>query len=261
VSVPDTFEDLARYYDPLMSHVNYGRWFTTVLTLGELLNRNPRHLDAACGTGTLAGMLRQAGWNSAGVDLSQGMVREARRKHADLPLAQADLRALPFHREFDLITCLFDSLNFLLDEADLALAFTALHGALRDGGILYADIITERMVTDHFEGQEWMESNDGFQSRWASSYDRKQGVAESRVQVNTGKVASIRERVYELPAVTGLMGQAGFDVLGAFDAESWKAPRKKTTRIDIVAVKNGAPGTEARFEKIVRTVRTLVYGG
>lgn len=261
MSEPDAFEDLARYYDPLMSHVNYDRWFTIALTLGELFGRPPRYLDAACGTGTLAGQLRQAGWDAAGVDLSRSMVRECRRKGLALPVAVSDLRALPFTGAFDLVTCLFDSLNFLLAEDDLARALCELHGALREGGILYADIITERMVTDHFEGQEWVETNEGFQSRWASSYDKRSAVAESRVQVNTGNVSSIRERVYDLEVVTGLLAKAGFQVLGAFDADNWKAPRKKSTRIDIVAVKQGAPDLPKRFERSAKIVRELVYGG
>jgi len=261
VSTPDAFEDLARYYDPLMSHVNYERWFTITLTLGELFGHAPRYLDAACGTGTLAGQLRQAGWDATGVDLSRSMVRESRRKRRVLPVAVSDLRALPFVEAFDITTCLFDSLNFLLTEEELACAFVQLYGALRAGGILYADIITERMVTDHFEGQEWVETNDGFQSRWASSYDKGSAVAESRVQVNTGNVSSIRERVYDLDVVTNLLAKAGFQLLGTFDADNWKAPRKKSTRIDIVAVKQGEPDLPKRFERSAKIVRELVYGG
>lgn len=260
MSTRDAFADLARYYDPLMDHVNYDRWFTIVLALGELLERNPRHLDAACGTGTLARKLHQVGWDSSGVDLSPAMVREARRKCRDLPLAVADLCALPFVGAFDVVTCLFDSLNFLLSEDELARAFRSLHGSLRDCGIFYADIITERMVTEHFEGQEWVETNSGFQSRWSSSYDRKTAVAESRVQVNTGTVSPIRERIYDVQRVTALMEEAGFEILGSVDAESWKTPGRKTTRIDIVAVRNGAPGIAARFQKTARHVRALVGG-
>ncbi len=256
MSTPDAFADLARYYDPLMSHVNYDRWFTTTITLGELVGQPPRYLDAACGTGTLAGQLRRTGWDATGIDLSQAMLRESRRKGIAAPVAAADLRALPFNGAFDLVTCLFDSLNFLLTEEDLARACMELHGALRPGGILYADIITE-----HFEGQEWVESNNGFKSRWASSYDKKNAVAESRVQVNTGNVSSIRERVFDLDLVTGFLQKAGFQMLGVFDADNWKAPRKKSTRIDIVAVKEGAPDLPKRFERSARIVRELVFGG
>ena len=51
MSAPDAFGELARYYDPLMTHVNYDRWFFTVSALADLVEEPIRHLDAACGTG------------------------------------------------------------------------------------------------------------------------------------------------------------------------------------------------------------------
>ena len=261
MTAPDLFGVLARYYDPLMSHVNYDRWFSTTTTLAGSLDGPVRHLDAACGTGTLIAMLRKTGWNSAGSDISPAMLRVARRKLPGAPLAVADLLAMPFNGSFNLITCLFDSLNFILDETDLARAFRELHGALADGGLLYTDIITERMVLDHFEGQSWEEDNAGFRSHWSSEYDKTQSLAESYVRVNTGSPSVIRERIHDPALVRELLEQAGFQVLAALDADTWKAPRKKTTRIDFVAVKNGTPGIAKRFQQTAKQVRELVYGG
>ncbi len=256
---PDAFEDLARYYDPLMDHVNYDRWFFITAALAELAPTPFRHLDAACGTATLVEKLRKTGWDSMGVDLSPAMIHTGKKKDARLPLAVSDLRNMPFHESADLITCLFDSLNFLLEEDELARAFEQLYGALRPGGILYADVITERMVTEHFEGQEWDEDNDGFTSRWTSHYDHKRAIAESHVRVNTGIASVIAERIYPRELVEKLLVNAGFELLGVFDAESWKAPTKKTTRVDFVAVKAGGPSTKRDFEKVHAQVRGLVY--
>jgi SAM-dependent methyltransferase len=244
-----------------MEHVNYDRWFFTTVALADLLPSPFRHLDAACGTATLVEKLRTTGWDSVGIDLSASMLWEGRKKNRDLPLAVADLRALPFTETADIATCLFDSLNFLLDEAELAGAIAQLYGTLRPGGILYADIITERMVTEHFEGQQWEEVNSGFTSRWVSHYDYKSGIAESQVRVNTGNTSVIRERVYPPERVRALLEAAGFRVLAMLDAETWKAPRKKTTRIDFVAVKGGDADTARRFETIEAQVREWVCAG
>jgi len=259
VSQPDAFEDLARYYDPLMAHVNYDRWFFITVALADLLPDPFRHLDAACGTATLVEKLRKTGWDSLGIDLSPAMIRAGRKKDPRLPLAVADLRALPFRGTVDLATCLFDSLNFLLDEEALAEAFRELYGTLGDGGILYVDIITERMVTEHFEGQEWEEVNVGFTSRWASHYDRERSIAASRVRVNTGAASVIYERIFPRERVESLLRDAGFRVLGVFDAETWRAPRKRTTRIDFVAVKGGTPDGARRFNKVAAQVKAWVY--
>jgi len=52
-------------------------------------------LDAGCGTGRVAAHLRSQGLRVVGVDLSAGMLAEARRRHPSLPLAVASLLRLP----------------------------------------------------------------------------------------------------------------------------------------------------------------------
>jgi malonyl-CoA O-methyltransferase len=65
-----------------------------------------RLLDAACGTARrLAGAVAR-GASGAGVDLVPEMLREGRRRHGPLPVAAADLQALPFRSAgFDLLWC------------------------------------------------------------------------------------------------------------------------------------------------------------
>jgi len=52
--------------------------------------------DLGCGPGQVGAYLRSRGARVVGVDLSHGMAQQARRLHPDLPVAQADMRALPF---------------------------------------------------------------------------------------------------------------------------------------------------------------------
>ena len=191
MAVRDTFCDLARYYDHIMDHVDYDRWFTVTTALAQLLPRDFVHLDAACGTGTLLKRLRRTGWRTIGVDLSPAMLRaglSARRPPPGMapPAAAADLRALPFQSRIDYVTCLFDSVNFLLDMDDVRRMFAEVHGILKDTGLFYFDIVTERMVTQHFDNQEWTEQDGRFSTTWRSSYDRQTHVTETEVRVGTG---------------------------------------------------------------------------
>ncbi len=71
-----------------------------------------RALDLCCGTGAAIEMLRpRCRERVVGVDFSHGMLTEARRRlaasagDARLELVRADALALPFRREFDLVTC------------------------------------------------------------------------------------------------------------------------------------------------------------
>jgi SAM-dependent methyltransferase len=103
--------------------------------------------DVACGTGTFAKYLRAIGVQTVfGVDRSPEMLRRAVSKNAGngSRFMLQDLRALRLPCPVDLLTCHFDSLNYLLTADDL-------HGALRrfaenlspDGHAIF-DLVTER---------------------------------------------------------------------------------------------------------------------
>ncbi len=253
----DGFHDLARYYDRIMDHVDYDRWRMITIALSDLLPRDFTHLDTACGTCLLVKSLRHSGWRSFGFDLSHAMVHAGRKGAQDCPAAVADLRAAPFHGSLDYATCLFDSMNFLLDKGDMRRALRELAGTLRDGGLLYFDVVTERMVLEHFADQQWTERNGGFTTRWECDYDRKSRVSETRIRVNSGPVATIYERMYEPAEVEEALKATGLELLGAFDAESWRAPGRKTVRIDYIAVKGDASALTRGFKTVRNDVRRL----
>ena len=251
----DTFHDIARYYDRIMDHVDYDRWFMVTTELAKLLPKGFRHVDAACGTGTLLKMLRSAGWASMGLDLSPAMLRAARKSDPGLPVAAADLRALPLHEEADYITCLFDSMNFLLTVADLEETLRQFHQALTPNGIVYFDVVTERMVADHYEDQSWEETTGRLTTSWDNHYDRNTRVIETAIRVNTGPVCRLQERIYPLAEVERAVERAGLHLLVAYDAHSWKKPNRKTVRIDFIAAKANPRPLRKPFRAIRDTVR------
>lgn len=251
----DPFAELARHYDPLMSHVDYGRWFFIADALAALLPRGFRHVDAGCGTGVLLERTRRAGWRSSGVDLSPAMLRTARKMRGALPVAVADLRALPFDGGPHLITCLFDSLNFLLEEEDVRRAFRSLAGALRPGGVLYFDVVTDRMMTEHFADQAWTEDTGGFRTTWDNHYDPATQTCTTRVKVGPQAESVTRERAYPLDWLAREVRAAGLETLGVFDAHSWKGASRRTVRADFVAARSPSPSLVRAFRETAATVR------
>jgi ubiquinone/menaquinone biosynthesis C-methylase UbiE len=95
-------------------------------------------LDVCCGTGAALRLLRPlCRQRLVGVDLSQGMLDEARHRLADtsgapVELLRADALALPFHEEFDLVTS-FGAFGHFLEQDEPRLV-DSLHRALRPGG-------------------------------------------------------------------------------------------------------------------------------
>ena len=251
----DAFADLAPFYDRIMDHVTYDRWYAVTTAIASLLPASFIHVDAACGTGTLIKQLRAAGWQSYGIDLSFAMLRAGKKDVPGLPVACGDLRALPLYGGVDYVTCLFDSLNFLLEMHDVTQCFVGVRNALTAHGLFYFDVITERMVTEHFDGQEWTESHDRFSTTWRSAYHHKTGIAETYVRVNNGPSGTVLERVYEQDEIEQALLDAGLTLLGVYDAHTWKPPNRRTVRIDFVAARSDSAALRKRFSGVYADMR------
>ena len=113
----------------------------------DLINFHPVDLlDIACGEGSFAVVMAAAGYRVSGVDQSAEMIALARERarlaSIQVDFSVEDMRNLQFVEEFDLVTCFFDSLNYLLTVRDLQAAFHGVFAALRPGGYFIFDMNT-----------------------------------------------------------------------------------------------------------------------
>lgn len=103
-------------------------------------------LDIACGEGSFAVEMAKKGWDVVGIDQSEEMLRLARHRSMEerltIHLLQQDMRNLVIEKQFDLATCWFDSLNYLLTTADLEKTFQNISNALKPGGWFIFDMNT-----------------------------------------------------------------------------------------------------------------------
>jgi SAM-dependent methyltransferase len=118
-------------------------WNAARLLLDQTLDNYPTqkrtHLDVACGTGYALAHFREKGWRSVGVDASLPMLRMGYLRGTTSVIA-GDMRALPLRGTFARITCLYDSLNHLLDRNDLVAAFRAMRGVMDHDSLLLFDM-------------------------------------------------------------------------------------------------------------------------
>ena len=134
-----------RGYDKLAPKFDY----TPFRTPDEVLAKIPafigepgsieRAVDVCCGTGAAMRFLRPLCTERVvGVDMSRGMMDEARRRLADaegsaaIDFVRADALALPFHEAFDVATC-FGAFGHIL-EKDEPHFVVSIARALRPGG-------------------------------------------------------------------------------------------------------------------------------
>lgn len=95
-------------------------------------------LDVACGTGAHLVELRR--WYSVqGVDLSPAMLAVAHQRLPGVPLAEADMRTLDLGESFDAVTCLFSSIGYITDAAEMRSAVARLAAHVAPGGVLILD--------------------------------------------------------------------------------------------------------------------------
>ncbi len=125
------YEDFAFFYKNGHYPGFSTRMFELLPGVLELFNAKPvTVLDLACGEGTFAAAMAQQGYNVTGVDTSEKMLQYARKrakeKKVNVIIGNQDMRCLPFSEEFDLVTCWFDSLNYLLELDDLQNTFRKL---------------------------------------------------------------------------------------------------------------------------------------
>jgi SAM-dependent methyltransferase len=98
-------------------------------------------LDLGCGTGNHALSLARRGYDVVGVDRSEAMLEQARRKAGDaVAFDVGEIRDVRLGREFDAVLALFAVLGYQLGNDDVLAALRAVRKHLRRGGLLVFDV-------------------------------------------------------------------------------------------------------------------------
>ena len=138
-------QSYAPQYDRLYADKDYQAECTLLEQAFRRYGQQPIRslLDLGCGTGGHAFPLAARGYLVTGVDSSEAMLREAKRKPASASAApeflRGDIRDLDLGRQFDAALMMFAVLGYQTSDSDVqgALASARLH--LRPGGLLAGD--------------------------------------------------------------------------------------------------------------------------
>jgi SAM-dependent methyltransferase len=140
------YEATAAHYDDFTAHYDYGLWLGNLLEALEAHGlTGSRLLDIACGTGKSFLPLLARGWEVTAVDLSPAMLEQARLKMSGKRrgrLELGDMRALPRLGSFDLVWCLDDAVNYLIDDGALEQCLAGFARNLAPTGLFLFDVNT-----------------------------------------------------------------------------------------------------------------------
>ena len=199
--------------------------------------------DVACGTGTFVRYLASLGLRRVyGVDRSMDMLALAVEKNRDnqARFFCQDLKTLRLPQPVDLITCNFDSMNYLLTVDDLLRAFIMFHANLKPEGCLVFDMITPYQPWRSLK--PWVEQTlwNGILFQRRMEIVPRTGMQKSLVRITRdGRTSQEvhRQRVYPIQTVVALLRRANLLPLGAHDFYFLSPPTNTTRRVVYVARK------------------------
>ena len=220
-------------------------------------------LDLACGEGSFAITLAKQGMQVTGVDASTRMLQIARMKAAEggakVQFIEMDMRNLDFANSFDLATCWFDSLNYLLELEDLEKTFLGVLHALKPGGLFIFD-----MNTLYGLAVLWQQSAESIQQDTPeiveihrTSFDFDSATATVMITAFLKEDQAWRrideihqERGYPIAQIHELLTTCGFVVLACYgNLSDMSEPDSESGRVWFVARKSGLQ-VEARSKEI-----------
>jgi SAM-dependent methyltransferase len=98
-------------------------------------------LELGCGTGAILARLIAIPYLT-GLDRSPEMLAVAREKVPGARLVEGDMRGFSLDERYDVVICVFDSLNHLLSFEEWQSVFDAVHAHLVDDGLFLFDVNT-----------------------------------------------------------------------------------------------------------------------
>ena len=197
------------------------------------------HLDVACGTGLVLNHFRARGWKSTGIDASFEMLTRASGR-----VVAADMRALPFRSKFARVTCLYDSLNHLLDREDLVAAFRSIRAVMSDDSLVMFDMNHPAIYPEVWGiAEPFASSGADYHLEIATTYRSREKMGKAMVSgwaVVDGVRVEIREqhrqRAYTEREIAAALAEAGLEPVEVRDFDPYgEEIEARTVKVFFVA--------------------------
>ncbi|KOA20218.1 dTDP-3-amino-3,4,6-trideoxy-alpha-D-glucopyranose [Clostridium homopropionicum DSM 5847] len=244
----DCYKEFAHIYDKLLyGDIDYKAWSNKIINIcNELKINKDSYLDLACGTGNMTKEIGKFFNNVWAVDMSNEMLSEAeaklRNEKIKAKFVCQDISSLNLNTKFDLVTCVLDSTNYILELEDLKQYFLGVYNHLKDDGVFIFDINSYYKLTNVLGNNLFNYDDDNIVYIW-------ENVLEENI-VNMYLTFFIREkdvyrrfdehhveRAYEDETIDKLLLGLGYKIIKKLDNYCYDAINADTERIAYIVQK------------------------
>ena len=246
-----SYDALASSYDSLMTDGSYRK---RANFLEKVFKKSaiPVHsvLDLACGTGTIACLLAERGYEVIATDGSLEMLTQAAEKASFLDGQQPlflhqTMPRLRLHTQVDAAISTIDSLNYLTRESDIRETFRRVYRWLKPGGVFVFDVNSPYKLR-RMDGQMYMDETEESFCVWRTFFSEKTQICTYQVDLFRAledgtwerDFEEHRERAWSEEQLELLLREAGFDSVSVSGDLTLKPPAADEDRLIFRAVKN-----------------------
>lgn len=232
-----------------LSRVYDGGWgdfsIQYVSLIEELLSergiKRARILDIACGTGILALALAKKGHTVHGTDISPEMIKAAKSKAVgfnNITFAVRGMAGFTCKNRFDMVTCTYDSINYLRKKHDVRRMLSSVAAALDKKGLFVFDSNTKYLYLEHRNELHKREIN-GEQFLHQCDYKVRTNTAVTTFSFSDGTYEIHKQRPYNYEELQPLLEKAGLRTLNLFSWFERLPYTTNTPKVFCVAEKHG----------------------
>ena len=161
-----SYENFAYYYDSLMDQSFYDDYLTFILKHADFHHV----LELGCGTGEIAIRLAKLKKCVYASDLSEDMLEVARLKATDndvcIQFSRVDMCDFEANDKIELVLCLCDSLNYVLDDGDVFKVFQNVFHCLKENGTFIFDVNSLYKMEEILKDYKEENDDDDFYFKW-----------------------------------------------------------------------------------------------
>jgi ubiquinone/menaquinone biosynthesis C-methylase UbiE len=144
---PKLYSSLAKYYDAIHGDYEYMKRADAIeRQIRKMKPDSKEILEVACGTCSYAAILSKKGYKITGTDKSRKMLAQARKKCPKIELLRADMKTFKINKKFDVILCLFNSILYNKNTAELTRTLKNFKKHLKPRGIIAFDFVDNKFV-------------------------------------------------------------------------------------------------------------------